>query len=184
MADQPFRVSVNVEAAIARRLHQEAGFLREKFEAAQAEATALLERSEQARDPDDIARLREEAGDAQAYAHELQGRIGAMDAEVRKAIESAESLDDDTDPDKLEPETIKAFTQKEIKQHERETLELAWINLRADRDALLRASDWTQGLDVPAEIAEAWASYRQKLRDLPAKLKDPTKANWPEPPNA
>lgn len=54
--------------------------------------------------------------------------------------------------------------------------------VRAERDRLLAASDWTQIPDAPVDPA-AWAKYRQALRDLPAKIKDPTaEVAWPEPP--
>jgi hypothetical protein len=39
-------------------------------------------------------------------------------------------------------------------------------NVRAQRDRLLVASDWTQVLDAPVDRT-AWATYRQQLRDLP-----------------
>lgn len=58
----------------------------------------------------------------------------------------------------------------------------AFARIRAERDALLIASDWTQNPDAPVDAA-VWAKYRQALRDLPAKIKDPTaEVNWPEPP--
>ena len=38
--------------------------------------------------------------------------------------------------------------------------------VRAQRDRLLSASDWTQLADAPVDQA-AWATYRQALRDLP-----------------
>lgn len=38
---------------------------------------------------------------------------------------------------------------------------------RAERDRLLRDSDFTQVADAPVN-REAWAIYRQQLRDLPA----------------
>ena len=38
--------------------------------------------------------------------------------------------------------------------------------MRSQRDAALKASDWTQVLDAPVDQA-AWAAYRQALRDLP-----------------
>ena len=57
-----------------------------------------------------------------------------------------------------------------------------FVKLRRDRDALLASSDWTQAADAPVDAA-AWAKYRQALRDLPAKIKDPTaEVNWPTPP--
>lgn len=45
-------------------------------------------------------------------------------------------------------------------------------NLRAARDQALKASDWTQLADAPVD-KEAWATYRQALRDLP------DDENWP-----
>jgi hypothetical protein len=38
--------------------------------------------------------------------------------------------------------------------------------LRAARDRALSASDWTQVADAPVD-QQAWATYRQALRDLP-----------------
>ena len=39
--------------------------------------------------------------------------------------------------------------------------------MRAHRDRLLAASDWTQLPDAPVD-RDAWATYRQALRDFPA----------------
>lgn len=46
----------------------------------------------------------------------------------------------------------------------------AEFELRKIRTALLRDSDWTQVNDSPLTDQEkqAWATYRQALRDLPA----------------
>ena len=43
------------------------------------------------------------------------------------------------------------------------------IAIRNKRTALLKESDWTQTVDSPlsAEQKQAWATYRQALRDLP-----------------
>ena len=56
-----------------------------------------------------------------------------------------------------------------------------WPNLRAERDRLLAASDWTQVPDAPVDRA-AWAEYRQALRDLPANTTDPRNPDWPVQP--
>lgn len=60
----------------------------------------------------------------------------------------------------------------------------AWQILRAERDALLVASDWTQLADTELTEAEraAWADYRQALRDLPEQTTDPLAPDWPTPP--
>jgi hypothetical protein len=56
-----------------------------------------------------------------------------------------------------------------------------WRDLRAERDALLSASDWTQAADANVD-KKAWAAYRQALRDLPAKTEDPRAPVWPTKP--
>lgn len=53
--------------------------------------------------------------------------------------------------------------------------------IRVQRDGLLKASDWTQLADAPVD-REAWAEYRQKLRDLPGSTEDPSNPAWPEEP--
>ena len=53
--------------------------------------------------------------------------------------------------------------------------------LRWRRDGLLFGSDWTQVPDATVD-ADAWATYRQALRDLPANTTDPENAVWPTPP--
>jgi hypothetical protein len=45
--------------------------------------------------------------------------------------------------------------------------------VRAQRDRLLASSDWTQVADSPVD-KEAWAAYRQALRDLP------NASGWPD----
>lgn len=57
-------------------------------------------------------------------------------------------------------------------------------DLRRERDRLLAASDYTQMPDAPLTAAQrnAWRSYRQSLRDLPAT--DPTSLVWPTAPNS
>jgi hypothetical protein len=54
--------------------------------------------------------------------------------------------------------------------------------VRAERNALLASSDWTQLADVPIANRAAWATYRQALRDLPAQGGFPASVTWPEPP--
>lgn len=53
--------------------------------------------------------------------------------------------------------------------------------LRAIRDRMLRESDWTQLPDAPVN-AQAWAAYRQALRDLPENTPDPADPVWPNIP--
>lgn len=54
--------------------------------------------------------------------------------------------------------------------------------VRAERDALLAASDWTQVADAPVDQA-AWATYRQALRDVPSQIGFPENVDWPSEPS-
>jgi hypothetical protein len=51
--------------------------------------------------------------------------------------------------------------------------------IRAERDALLAASDWTQLPDVPEATRETYAVYRQALRDVPQQSGFPDDVEWP-----
>lgn len=57
--------------------------------------------------------------------------------------------------------------------------------LRALRDELLAASDWTQLSDAPITVGALtqWKTYRQALRDLPGNYSGAGAANWPTPPS-
>jgi hypothetical protein len=56
------------------------------------------------------------------------------------------------------------------------------VQIRAQRNQLLSASDWTQGKDIPNVTSAAWATYRQALRDITAQAGFPATVTWPEPP--
>ena len=53
-----------------------------------------------------------------------------------------------------------------------------WTVIRAERNRLLAASDWTQLPDASAD-ATAWATYRQALRDITIQA-NPFSIVWPE----
>ena len=57
----------------------------------------------------------------------------------------------------------------------------AWDDARGKRNALLVQSDWTQLPDVPIATKDAWAVYRQQLRDVTLQS-DPFNIVWPVPP--
>ena len=57
----------------------------------------------------------------------------------------------------------------------------AWVAVRAERDALLKATDWTQLPDVPPSTRALWTDYRQALRDVPEQA-DPFNIVWPVAP--
>jgi hypothetical protein len=57
-----------------------------------------------------------------------------------------------------------------------------WLErMRNHRDRLLKESDWTQTADSPVN-REAWATYRQALRDFPATWTPGSEADFPNTP--
>jgi hypothetical protein len=54
-------------------------------------------------------------------------------------------------------------------------------NIRSQRDDLLTRSDWTQVADAPVD-KQAWADYRQALRDVPSQAGFPYSVIWPVAP--
>jgi hypothetical protein len=56
----------------------------------------------------------------------------------------------------------------------------AEAQVRAERNARLTASDWTQGKDIPDSVSQAWVPYRQALRDLTSQGGFPFDVVWPE----
>jgi len=63
-----------------------------------------------------------------------------------------------------------------------------WIEIRADRDSRLYASDWTQLDDCKLSLAKKgeWTEYRQALREVPENNSDVThvdKVVWPGQPS-
>ena len=57
----------------------------------------------------------------------------------------------------------------------------AWTALRAQRNSLLAACDWTQLPDsaLSQDKKVAWGAYRQALRNLTDTVTDPTQVDWP-----
>jgi hypothetical protein len=53
--------------------------------------------------------------------------------------------------------------------------------MRKVRDSMLKESDWTQVADAPVD-REAWATYRQALRDFPATWTEGPEADFPDTP--
>lgn len=58
---------------------------------------------------------------------------------------------------------------------------LSWNDIRARREGELARTDYTQMADWPGD-KEAWALYRQELRDIPQNFSDPNEVVWPTPP--
>ena len=53
--------------------------------------------------------------------------------------------------------------------------------LRKNRNALLAETDWMANSDVT--MSDAWKTYRQALRDMPATESDPSNPTWPTKPS-
>jgi hypothetical protein len=60
---------------------------------------------------------------------------------------------------------------------------VSWDDIRIKRDNLLTTSDYTQMSDWPGD-KEAWAIYRQALRDIPQTYATPADVVWPTKPSA
>ncbi len=56
-----------------------------------------------------------------------------------------------------------------------------WDSIKAKRARLLAGSDYTQMPDWPGD-KQAWATYRQQLRDIPQSFTAPEDVVWPTPP--
>jgi len=67
------------------------------------------------------------------------------------------------------------FTENE------EQVFLYWRFLREERTKRLLESDWTQVADSPVD-RQAWAVYRQSLRNLPGNTVNPAEPVWPAKP--
>lgn len=82
-------------------------------------------------------------------------------------------------------EIVEKYTAEEkaayIAKRDAERLEAQKAGVRAERNAKLAASDWTQVADAPVDKA-AWATYRQALRDISSQPGFPWTIDWPEMP--
>ena len=64
---------------------------------------------------------------------------------------------------------------------ETDDTEILTARMRNHRDRLLKESDWTQLPDAPVD-QQAWATYRQALRDFPATWTAGPTADLPDTP--
>ena len=71
---------------------------------------------------------------------------------------------------------VAPLTQEELQAN----IDNQWQVVRAQRNQLLKDSDWTQLADAPVDKA-AWAAYRQELRDITTQT-DPQNIVWPKQP--
>ena len=77
--------------------------------------------------------------------------------------------------------SIEELTDSEIEQRDLIFQQDKIILAKEKRNDLLKKSDWTQVIDAPVD-QEAWATYRQALRDLPSQESFPNEVTWPKEP--
>jgi DNA replication initiation complex subunit (GINS family) len=81
---------------------------------------------------------------------------------------------------------VRDATPEEIAQHQDRILSIQtdFSRIRAERTAKLAATDWTQLPDAPLteEEKQAWADYRQALRDLSESFTTVDQVVWPTEP--
>ena len=80
--------------------------------------------------------------------------------------------------------TYDPFTYDEAKvktAYDAIVIEHQWADLRETRNKLLAETDWLANSDVT--MSDAWKTYRQALRDLPANTSDPANPTYPTKPN-
>jgi hypothetical protein len=85
-----------------------------------------------------------------------------------------------TDLAATDEEPAKTAAEQEATYKAMKDAEFA-TNVRSQRDKLLSESDWTQVIDAPVN-QEAWATYRQSLRNVPQQDGFPTTIVWPVKP--
>jgi hypothetical protein len=83
-------------------------------------------------------------------------------------------------PPKPDQYSVFNYTTKQWIENER----MAIINVSDKRQKLLYSTDWTQLPNGPLtqQQQEAWAVYRQQLRDIPEQSGYPFNVVWPTPP--
>ena len=84
--------------------------------------------------------------------------------------------------------TIEEFTDEEIAAASKaiEDADKDFSSIRAQRNARLAATDWTQGADSPLSSSKktAWATYRQELSDYPSTASKVSELGaWPTEPS-
>jgi hypothetical protein len=99
------------------------------------------------------------------------GRIKYLDSnnsEIEKSLAEAEIYEKQQDV--IREQESPAYIAKQ-----------KWNEIRSRRNSFLSQSDWTQ-LEDSKENKEAWAGYRQELRDIPQTFSTPDGVIWPSKP--
>jgi hypothetical protein len=85
-----------------------------------------------------------------------------------------------TETEVIETKQWRKFTAEEQAEIEAQKAK----QVRSERNAKLTETDWTQVDDTPLDnvAKNAWANYRQALRDLPDQAGFPFNVTWPAQP--
>ena len=114
-----------------------------------------------------------------------------LDIHNPENLEIAEVIE--IDPHERDDQLIPVYLESKVGERKRVRLvpdlayrlEYKWKQVREDRDARLQKTDWTQMTvdnGLPVELKNAYAIYRQALRDVPQNNEDPDNIDWPNGP--
>lgn len=84
--------------------------------------------------------------------------------------------------DSIIPSNYTPITKQEAESIISASIVVTAESQRQKRDTLLQQSDWTQLPDAPINNKEAWATYRQILRDITTQSGFPESLIWPTKP--
>ena len=116
------------------------------------------------------------------YRNPIYTKNGMIDCEINHAIYGWIPFTCDPNDTGAQFDTVALFS--EMQPHAAPyaptppSAEQLASEIRAERNRLLAASDWTQVADAPVDQA-AWATYRQALRDITAQAGFPNDIVWP-----
>jgi Phage tail assembly chaperone protein len=99
-------------------------------------------------------------------------------ASVTQTLQPSEYVVEELPPQKVDGVWTQQWSVRPPTELETETKA---AEVRSERNRLLTECDWTQTLDAPVN-REAWATYRQQLRDVTAQGGFPWEVEWPSMP--
>lgn len=101
--------------------------------------------------------------------------------EFYASFQLVESIDEDTGATVYVDPANYSFTWAELQaRYATVAVEVAWEDLRTERDRLIAETDW---MVLPDRTpTDEQLAYRQALRDLPANTVDPANPVWPTKP--
>lgn len=102
--------------------------------------------------------------------------------QVNKPVITATQIVEEQTPIFSNGEWTQVWSVRDMTQEESDAMTAGQAaSVRAERNAKLAASDWTQVIDAPVDQA-AWATYRQALRDITSQAGFPWDIQWPAQP--